>query len=74
MSDPVVDPHWLITDRGPDIGTYRDAPIAEWLMQRGARWNYDRHAVLDAGGGCHLSQLRADEFVVAPGLIYRRVR
>ena len=59
----------------PIIGTYKDYPIPEWIdaPERGGRHAYDRIAVEDADGGVALSQLRGDEFVVCPGLIYRRV-
>ena len=67
-----VDPSLILGDRGPSIGTYRDYQIAEWIMKCGERFNYDRIAWEDEHGGCPLAQLRPDEFVVAPGLIYRR--
>lgn len=59
----------------PIIGTYKDYPIPEWIdaPERGGRHTYDRIAIEDADGAVALSQLRSDEFVVCPGLIYRRI-
>lgn len=68
-----VDPSRIITDRGPSIGTYRDRDIPEWMDQGGTRYFYDRPALQDSDGTVPLAQLRPDEFVVAPGVIYRRV-
>jgi hypothetical protein len=72
MSAMDIHPSLRITDTGPAIGTYRGRKIAEWIDRAGERFLYDRPAVEDADGGVPLSQLRSDEFVVAPGLIYRR--
>lgn len=56
----------------PIIGTYKDYPIYEWIdaSDRGGIHVYDRIAI-ETNGAVELSQLRADEFVVCPGLIYR---
>lgn len=67
-----IDPALRVTAEGPSIGTYRDRPIPEWMNKAGERFNYDRIAIEDEDGGCPLSQMRPDEFMVAPGLIYRR--
>lgn len=58
----------------PLLGAYRDYPIPEWIdaPKRGGRHIYDRIAIEDADGSVALRQLRDDEFVVCPGLIYRR--
>lgn len=55
----------------PVIGTYRDRPILEWREWDGIRYRYDRPAMEDADG-VRLAQLRTDEVLVAPGLVYRR--
>jgi hypothetical protein len=65
-------PSLVITDRGPSIGTYKGRDIPEWLDKAGERFGYDRIAMEDRDGTTPLAQLRPDEFVVAPGLIYRR--
>lgn len=59
-------------NEGPSIGTYKDRDIPEWRMSDGQRFEYDRIALEDHDGAVPLSQLRPDEFVMAPGLIYRR--
>jgi len=58
------------------LGTYRDYPIPEWINTpaRGGLHQFDRIAVEERDGSVALSQLRDDEFVVCPGLIYRRIR
>lgn len=53
------------TYRGKDIPRYVDSP------ERGGRFQFDRIAYNDPDGSTPLSQLRSDEFVVYPGLIYR---
>lgn len=69
----IIDPNLTITDRGPSIGTYQGRDIPDWLDKAGQRFAYDRPAMQDRDGTTPLAQLRPDEFVVAPGLIYRRV-
>ena len=68
----MIDASLDITDKGPSIGTYLDRDIPEWFDKAGERFIYDRIAVNDTDGATPLAQLRPDEFVVAPGLIYRR--
>jgi hypothetical protein len=68
-----IDPSLTITDQGPSIGTYRGRDIPDWLDKAGQRFAYDRPAMQDRDGTTPLAQLRPDEFVIAPGLIYRRV-
>lgn len=60
---------------GPSIGTYKGRDIPDWIdsPDRGGRHVYDRIAIEDRDGGVLLAQLGDDEFVVAPGLIYKRV-
>jgi hypothetical protein len=44
------------------------------VIHAGARYAMDRPAAKNADGSISMDQLRSDEIVVAPGLIYRRVR
>lgn len=66
-----IDPSLVITERGPIVGSHRGRDIHAWMKQNDKYYDYDRVAHTDRDGGTPLSQLRADEFVVAPGLIYR---
>lgn len=68
----MIDASLVITGNGPSIGTYRDRDIPDWFDKAGERFIYDRIAMNDTDGTTSLAQLRPDEFVVAPGLIYRR--
>lgn len=63
---------YKITKRGPSLGQHlgRDIP-AFFLTADGHRHQFVRTAVNDADGGTPLSQLAANESVIAPGLIYR---
>lgn len=63
------------TTPAPLLGKYRDQPIYAWIEapRRGGIHAYDRIALEDNDGAVALAQLRHDEFVVFPGLIYRRV-
>lgn len=54
------------THRGHLIKATIDAP------ERGGRYIFDRVAHEEIDGSVSLAQLRADEFVISPGLIYRR--
>jgi hypothetical protein len=38
----------------------------------GKVYDFDREALQDKKGGIELSQLRDDEIIIAPGLIYRK--
>lgn len=62
----------MIEDKGPEIGTYRGRGIPAFIVSGGRRFDYDRIAI-EKDGGVELSQLRRDERVIAPGLIYREV-
>ena len=45
----------------------------ETIEARGSVFKFDRNAVQDKNGDIELSQLRDDEILVYPGLIYRRL-
>jgi hypothetical protein len=49
----------------------RDVP-SYFIDTEGARHDFNRVAIEERGGRVSLSQLHADECVIAPGLIYRR--
>lgn len=55
------------------IGNYQGHPIPAFIQDRGARYNFEKIAVEDRDGSVALSQLRRDELLIAPGLIYRKV-
>lgn len=58
---------------GPVIGEYRDEDIHEWFTDhKGIKFQYIEIAKEDRYGGINLDQLRTDEVVVSPGLIYKR--
>lgn len=56
---------------GPSIGTYQGRDIPAYIVDDGIRMVFDRIAIEDMHGAVWLSQLARDEFVIAPGLIYR---
>lgn len=62
-------------ETSPVAGIYKGRPIPEWIdaPERGGRHTFNRVAYEDPDGSVPLSQLRLDEFVTHPGLIYRRV-
>jgi hypothetical protein len=62
-----------MTTTGPSIGTYGDRPIPEWIERDGQKYAFDRPAQKDAADAVVLAQLRLDEAVISPGLIYRRI-
>lgn len=47
------------------------AKVPAWIMSRGKKLHYDRPAFIDDEGRSPMSQMRADECVIAPGAIYR---
>lgn len=59
----------IVTQRGPAIGRYADRDIPSWIACGDG-------AVADYVGVCghdvNLDDISADEYVIAPGLIYRR--
>ncbi|MBY8210118.1 hypothetical protein KW541_10540 [Vibrio fluvialis] len=44
--------------------------VAKWIIRRDKKFNFDRVAH-EVKGSVPLSQLRDDELLIAPGLIYR---
>ena len=63
-----------VIEKGPPTGEqHHGRDILAWIgTEDGSRWAFNRRAVEARGGGVELSQLRHDECVIAPGLIYRR--
>lgn len=67
-----VHPSDRIVKHGPSLGMHHGRDIPSFFVTGdGKRHKFDRLAYTDEGGGCPLSQLRNDESVIAPGLIYR---
>ncbi|NIR60276.1 MAG: hypothetical protein GWO02_12555 [Gammaproteobacteria bacterium] len=59
---------------GPRIGSHLGKPIYESIKdERGGYYVFDRVAWCDNEGACPLYQLRRNEILLDPGLIYRRV-
>ncbi len=52
----------------------RGREIAVIREEEDGSYKFDREALEDKNGGISLSQLRDDEFVVAPGAIYRKIK
>jgi hypothetical protein len=70
-----VDPARKIVKLGRSIGKHMGRSIpAYYVTGDGVLHEFDRLAYTDENGGCPLSQLRADEGVIAPGLIYREAQ
>ena len=62
----------MAVEQGPPTGDkHKGRDIPAWIVTDGVRMAFDRPAVEDESGGVWLSQLRKDECVIAPGLIYR---
>jgi hypothetical protein len=61
-----------VTKHGP-VRQYKSRSVYEYIESGGERWNFDRLAVVGHDGSVDLEQLRPDEVVIAPGVIYRRV-
>jgi len=63
------------TTEAPIVGSYKCHLIPKWIdaPDRGGRFAYDRIAAEDDDGSVNLAQMRPDEFVTFPGLIYRRI-
>jgi|GEM_PF-4195246 len=57
-----------IVAKGPSIGVYRDRDIPAWVIGGDGRYAFDRPWDEESSD---LSQLAADEIVIAPGLIYK---
>ena len=60
------------TPNAPSLGTYRDRSIPAFIDGRGGRYFFEGIAVEDGDGSIALSQLRYDELLISPGLIYRK--
>jgi len=56
---------------GPPIGSHLGKPIYETITQHNDRYIFDRLAKCDRDG-CPLDQLRKNELLINPGLIYRK--
>lgn len=54
----------------PVIGHYRDTPIYAWMYAGGVKMQFRRIACEDDTGSVPMSQLKDNECVVSPGLIY----
>ena len=61
----------MVTELGPEIGTYNGCSIPAFIVVSESRFEYDRPALEDADGGVDFSQLASNERVIYPGLIYR---
>ena len=57
-------------NHGPQIGNYLGEPIYESIEEEGTVYIFDRIAESD-DLGCPLDQLRKNEMLFNPGLIYR---
>ena len=55
---------------GPKIGSHLGKPIYESITQFEKKYVFDRLAECDRDG-CPLDQLKKDEILFEPGLIYR---
>ena len=55
---------------GPPIGSHLGKPIYSTVQSEGHTYVFDRLAKCDADG-CPLDQLRKNEVMFHPGLIYR---
>lgn len=60
-----------IQHQGDTIGTYKDCPIYDWIVVDGVKHLYDRIAIEESDGRVFLAQMRDDELMLSPGLIYR---
>lgn len=60
-------PHLIM---GPVIGRYEDKPIYEYIIADGYRYTYNGLALKDKDNSIPLSQLRSNEWILAPGLLY----
>jgi len=57
---------------GPAIGSYLGKPIYESIKNDEGQYKFDRVAEGDRDG-CPLDQLKRDEILFVPGLIYKQV-
>ena len=58
------------TKYGPAIGTHLGKPIFSTIESEDGKFTFDRLAECDRDG-CPLNQLRKDELMFNPGLIYK---
>jgi hypothetical protein len=58
------------TKYGPAIGTHLGKPIFSTIESDAGKFKFDRLAECDREG-CPLDQLRKDELMFNPGLIYK---
>lgn len=56
---------------GRPIGTHLGKPIYDSIEQESERYVFDRLAHCDAEG-CPLDQVKKDEVLLQPGLIYKK--
>ena len=62
-----------IVEKGPENITVEGRKIPAWFIdERGDRFEFEGVAQLDADGGFELSKLRADQCILAPGVLYQR--
>jgi hypothetical protein len=59
--------------RGSQVGNYLGQPIYETITSRNGTYIFDRIAE-NIDGEFPLDQLKADELLIRPGLIYRPAR
>jgi hypothetical protein len=62
----------MIIEHGPSVGEYRGRSIPAYIVDAaGVRSEYVGVAI-ETNGAVELAQLKPDECVIAPGLIYKR--
>lgn len=65
----------MVIEKGPSIGKWHGYSIPDYIVtDTDGRYEFNRTGIIDEEGGFEMSQLGADECVIAPGLIYRRDR
>ncbi len=57
---------------GPTIGSHLGKPIYQFFEEQDTRYVFDRLAECD-DEGCPLDQVKKDELLLNPGLIYKKV-
>lgn len=58
-------------DYGPAIGSHLGKTIYKFFLEDNIKYIFDRLAQCDTEG-CPLDQVRRDELLLAPGLIYKK--
>lgn len=62
-----------IVETGPENITIRGRKVPAWFIDEfGRRYEFESMAVLDKDGGFEMSQLTANQCIIAPGAIYER--